>query len=126
MFFKSGVLARLEELRDAALSLSVAQLQRQCRWHLAQKEYYRRAYETEFITIVQDNVRQWIAMRSWSWFRLYSRLKPLMEGLKKNEQMEELEKKLKVVVVVDNGNESPRVFRRLRLLKKNKKKQDVD
>lgn len=46
IFFRAGVLARLEELRDEALSKMIAKFQVQCRFFLAQNEYQRRRTQT--------------------------------------------------------------------------------
>lgn len=44
--------------------------------------------------IVQRNVRAWCTLRTWHWFKLYGRVKPLIKGNKKDEEMEALAKKL--------------------------------
>ncbi|KAL3088350.1 hypothetical protein niasHT_023910 [Heterodera trifolii] len=93
VFFRSGVLASLEELRDEALSAVIVQFQRVCRFHLAQKELKRRLAEKIGVKIVQRNVRRWCSLRSWPWFRLFSRIKPLIEDLKMNEEYGSLQKR---------------------------------
>lgn len=42
VFFRAGVLAHLEELRDEALSVIILKFQRECRHYLALCEYKRR------------------------------------------------------------------------------------
>ncbi|KAI3415864.1 MYSc [Globodera pallida] len=93
IFFRSGVLASLEELRDQTLSSIIVQLQRICRYHLAQKELKRRLNEKVGVKIVQQNVRRWCTLRSWPWLRLLNRVKPLIEHDKKDEEFESLQKR---------------------------------
>jgi myosin heavy subunit len=42
VFFKAGVLAHLEEMRDDALSIIITKFQCACRHYTAQAEYKRR------------------------------------------------------------------------------------
>lgn len=103
IFFRSGLLANLEEQRDEALSAIIVQFQRVCRFHLAQRELKRRLNEkSDLITsdrissaikndqitfrvgvkIIQRNVRMWGTVRGWHWFRLLARVKPMIEDHK--------------------------------------------
>uniref|UniRef100_A0A0N5AQ97 Myosin head n=1 Tax=Syphacia muris TaxID=451379 RepID=A0A0N5AQ97_9BILA len=95
VFFKAGVLARLEEMRDEALSKIITKLQSVCRYYYAQIDIRRRIQQRAGILIVQRNVRSWCTLRSWHWFKLYNRVKPLIQGNKKDEEFEALEKKYK-------------------------------
>uniref|UniRef100_A0AC34FKU4 Myosin motor domain-containing protein n=1 Tax=Panagrolaimus sp. ES5 TaxID=591445 RepID=A0AC34FKU4_9BILA len=95
VFFKAGVLAHLEELRDEALSVIISKFQRAVRFYLAQCEYKRRLDQQIGLKIVQRNVRSWCTLRNWNWFKLFGRVKPLIKGNKKDEEYEALEKRCK-------------------------------
>jgi myosin heavy subunit len=60
-----------------------------------QCEYKRRLDRLDAPEIIQYNVRRWIGLRLWPWFRLYTKLKPLLKGMKSNAEIEALEKKCK-------------------------------
>ncbi|KAK0410838.1 hypothetical protein QR680_005352 [Steinernema hermaphroditum] len=95
VFFKAGVLAHLEELRDEALSVIITKFQCACRAFLGLCDYKRRLDQKVGLVIVQRNIRSWCTLRTWQWFRLYGRVKPLIKGSKKDEEFEALEKKCK-------------------------------
>ncbi|ULT86007.1 hypothetical protein L3Y34_006002 [Caenorhabditis briggsae] len=97
VFFKAGVLAHLEELRDEALGKIMAKFQCACRHYLAQCEYKRKLDQKVGLIVLQRNIRAWCTLRSWAWFKLFGRVKPLIKGSKKNEEFEALEKKFKVL-----------------------------
>ncbi|KAK5972438.1 MYOsin heavy chain structural protein, partial [Trichostrongylus colubriformis] len=97
VFFKAGVLAHLEELRDKALSVIITKFQCACRHYLAMCDYKRRLDQRVGLIVVQRNVRAWCTLRTWHWFKLYGQVKPLIKGNKKDEEMEALAKKLKEI-----------------------------
>ncbi|CAI5453487.1 unnamed protein product [Caenorhabditis angaria] len=97
VFFKAGVLAHLEELRDEVLGKIMKKFQCACRHYLAQCEYKRRLNQKVGLLVVQRNVRAWCTLRNWAWFKLFGRVKPLIKGNKKDEAFEELEKKFKAL-----------------------------
>ncbi|KAI6186038.1 Protein CBR-MYO-5 [Aphelenchoides besseyi] len=94
IFFRAGVLAHLEELRDEALSVMIAKFQVQCRYYLGQTEYKRRRDQQIGIKVIQRNVRSWCTLRTWSWFKTYNQVKPLIAGSKKDEEFEAKYKEL--------------------------------
>ncbi|CAI5444947.1 unnamed protein product [Caenorhabditis angaria] len=95
VFFRAGMLAHLEELRDEALTVITVKFQSAVRHYLAQCDYKRRLDREEAYPILQQNIRAWIKLRSWPWYRLFSRLKPMLKGMKSNAEIQELERKCK-------------------------------
>ncbi|VDK27060.1 unnamed protein product [Gongylonema pulchrum] len=95
VFFKAGIMAHLEDLRDEALSVIITKFQNACRHYYAQCDLRRRIQQKAGTLIVQRNVRAWCTLRNWSWFVLYGRVKPLIKGSRKDEEFEALEKKVK-------------------------------
>uniref|UniRef100_A0A7E4UTG5 Myosin motor domain-containing protein n=1 Tax=Panagrellus redivivus TaxID=6233 RepID=A0A7E4UTG5_PANRE len=108
VFFKAGVLAHLEELRDEALTVIILKFQRTVRHYLAQCEYQRRKTQALGCKVVQRNVRKWCTLRTWEWFKLFGRVKPLIKGSRKDEEIEGLEKRLKELEEAINKEEVTR------------------
>uniref|UniRef100_A0A914L0P7 Myosin heavy chain n=1 Tax=Meloidogyne incognita TaxID=6306 RepID=A0A914L0P7_MELIC len=97
VFFRAGVVAHVEDLRDNRLAQLITGLQAQCRWYtsLIQLEQLRKqalAYRT-----IQFNVRSWLQLRTWVWFRLYGKVRPLCVKGKAQQAMEKVEEQLKSV-----------------------------
>lgn len=49
------------------------------------------------LKVIQHNVRQWLQLRTWVWFKLYGKVRPLLAAGKENEAVEKLEEQLKSV-----------------------------
>ncbi|MCP9263704.1 Myosin-4 [Dirofilaria immitis] len=77
---KPGVLAHLEDVRDEALKTLLTKLQSQVRWYLAG------------LLIVQRNIRSWCSLRTWDWFKLYTKVRPMLKEGKIVEEMENYKK----------------------------------
>ena len=68
------------------------------------------------LTKIQRNIRRWMAMRNWQWWKLYTRVKPLLTQAKAEDEMRkmaeeyettkaELEKTQKRMKEVEEQNE---------------------
>ncbi|KAI6223717.1 hypothetical protein M3Y99_01432700 [Aphelenchoides fujianensis] len=88
VFFKAGVLARLEDLRDEKLGAIMTMFQQRIRWYLAQADVKRRIQQRAGLLILQRNIRQ------WPWFLLLGKVRPLLKTGKEKEEIEALEKKI--------------------------------
>ncbi len=86
----------MEDLRDEKLSSIILGFQNKCRWYLALKEKRRRLDQQMGALVLQMNLRAWCTVRSWGWYKLFQMVKPLLEGDKKGQKMEELETLAKV------------------------------
>ncbi|ETN77931.1 hypothetical protein NECAME_10688 [Necator americanus] len=51
----------------------------------------RRVEQVEATKVLQRNVRNWAMLRTWSWFKLYGKVKPLIQSGKIEEQYEKLQ-----------------------------------
>ncbi|KRY21283.1 Myosin-3 [Trichinella patagoniensis] len=107
VFFKAGILARLEELHDEELSKIMVGVQATARSYLAKLDSRRRKKAHEASLLIQKNVRKWLKLRSWSWFRLYGRVKPLLTQAKQHEEFEKIQAKIKARIIIFSffGNE---------------------
>ncbi|KHJ96159.1 myosin head [Oesophagostomum dentatum] len=95
VFFKAGVLAHLEDLRDEKLAIIMTGFQGQIRWFLGLVDRKRRMEQRAGLLIVQRNVRSWCTLRTWEWFKLYGRVKPLLKAGKEAEELEKINEKVK-------------------------------
>ncbi|XP_076345264.1 uncharacterized protein LOC143244459 isoform X1 [Tachypleus tridentatus] len=97
IFFRAGVLAHLEEERDIKISDLIIQFQAFCRGYIAQKNYQRRVQQLNAIRILQRNCNSYLKLRDWAWWRLYTKVKPLLQVTKQEEKLAEKEEELKEV-----------------------------
>ncbi|VEN40999.1 unnamed protein product [Callosobruchus maculatus] len=95
IFFRTGALSRLESERDDRLCACVTRLQARCRGHLARRRLARRRLQETAVRCIQRNVRRFVAVRDWPWWRLLVRLQPLLDVHRTEQQLrartEELE-----------------------------------
>ncbi|KAK6766355.1 hypothetical protein RB195_025951 [Necator americanus] len=79
VFFRTGVLAHLEEERDLKLTDLIIQFQAQCRAFLARRLYVKRMQQSSAIRVLQRNGLAWMKLRNWQWWRLFTKVKPLLQ-----------------------------------------------
>ncbi|EGT54268.1 CBN-NMY-2 protein [Caenorhabditis brenneri] len=96
IFFRAGVVAELEEGRDEKLSALVMAFQAECRGWLGRRVMVRRRQQEVAIKILQRNGLAWMRLREWQWWRLLTKVKPLLEVTNKDELIAEKEQELKV------------------------------
>uniref|UniRef100_A0A915I3X4 Myosin motor domain-containing protein n=1 Tax=Romanomermis culicivorax TaxID=13658 RepID=A0A915I3X4_ROMCU len=90
-FFRAGVLAHLEEERDMKLSRLIVTFQAYCRLHLAKKMYAKRLQQNNALRIIQRNGCAYLKLRNWDWWRLFTKVKPLLEVTQHEEIIKEKE-----------------------------------
>ena len=79
VFFRAGILAKLEEARDVAVTALVIGFQARCRSFLACRAYSKRQHQHTAIIVVQRNCAAWLKLRNWDWWRLFTKVKPLLQ-----------------------------------------------
>lgn len=82
IFFKQGVLAEIEDIRDRRLEYFVGKLQSYVSGRLVYKRLAQKSIRKEAIRVVQKNARLSIQFMKWGWWRLYLKVKPLLEMTK--------------------------------------------
>jgi len=97
VFFKAGVLGQLEDLRDQALSKIIATLQAQIRGYNMRKEYKRMLDQRIALSVLQRNIRKYLSLRNWPWWKLYTKVKPLLSVARQEEEMKKLEDEFKAL-----------------------------
>ncbi|UMM12122.1 hypothetical protein L5515_001062 [Caenorhabditis briggsae] len=96
IFFRAGVVAEFEEMRDQKLSALIESFQAQCRGWLGRRIMVRRREQEVAIKILQRNGLAWMRLREWQWWRLLTKVKPLLEVTNKDELIAEKEQELRV------------------------------
>ncbi|XP_053683134.1 unconventional myosin-XVIIIa [Sabethes cyaneus] len=87
VLFRSGVLNQLEAKRDELISDRIIQLQAVCRGHLARKRLVERRIQELAVRCIQRNVRAFLKVRGWSWWRLLVKVTPLLNVHRTEEQL---------------------------------------
>uniref|UniRef100_UPI00358F2AC5 myosin-16-like isoform X1 n=2 Tax=Myxine glutinosa TaxID=7769 RepID=UPI00358F2AC5 len=95
VFFRAGVLANLEEARDDAISKVIAGLQSQCRGKVARLNFAELKAKRDAMASIQRNVRTFLKMRFWPWFKLFGKVKPLCIRLREEEDRHKKEDSMK-------------------------------
>merc|ERR1719312_1282982 len=97
IFFRAGVLAHLEEERDLRITDLVVKFQAYCRGTIARKNYQKRVQQLNAIRILQRNCAAYLKLRNWQWWRLYTKVKPLLQVTKNDEKVLQKENELKEI-----------------------------
>merc|ERR1719410_898960 len=97
IFFRAGVLAHLEEERDLRITDLVVKFQAYCRGQLARRNYQKRVQQLNAIRILQRNCAAYLKLRNWQWWRLYTKVKPLLQVTKNDEKVMQKEVELKEI-----------------------------
>ena len=78
VFFKAGVLGQLEELRDNAVSKILTMLQSHIRLYIMKREFRRMLDQRLALSVLQRNIKKYLSLRNWAWWKLYTKVKPLL------------------------------------------------
>ncbi|VDN06059.1 unnamed protein product [Thelazia callipaeda] len=97
IFFRAGVLAHLEEERDLKLTGLIVSFQAQCRAFLARRLYQKRMQQSNAIRVLQRNGLAWLKLRNWQWWRLFTKVKPLLQVTNQEAAIALKDEELKIV-----------------------------
>ena len=78
VFFRSGVLAELEEQRDALITEIMARFQALARGFTQRRIAHKRLYRAEATRIVQRNFQVYLGLCENPWWQLLIKMKPLL------------------------------------------------
>ncbi|KAI5189022.1 myosin heavy chain 9/10/11/14 [Nematocida sp. AWRm77] len=87
LFLRQGVLADLEELRTAKMSLLVYTLQKRFRVLLENNRERLQKEKEEAVAVVQKNLKIFAEVRNWSWWKLCMKVRPLLEVRKAEDEI---------------------------------------
>uniref|UniRef100_A0A8C4PDD9 Myosin heavy chain 11 n=1 Tax=Dromaius novaehollandiae TaxID=8790 RepID=A0A8C4PDD9_DRONO len=94
IFFRTGVLAHLEEERDLKITDIIIAFQAQCRGYLARKAFAKRQQQLTAMKVIQRNCAAYLKLRNWQWWRLFTKVKPLLQVTRQEEEMQAKDEEL--------------------------------
>ncbi|XP_071762474.1 myosin-16-like [Centroberyx gerrardi] len=98
VFFRAGVLAKLEDMRDERLAKIMTMLQARLRGLLMRIEFKKMLDRRIALMAIQRNVRKFLQLRYWGWWKLYTKVKPLLMVARQEDSFKAKEEELRVAV----------------------------
>lgn len=68
----------MEELRDERLGKIVTWMQSWVRGYLSRKEFKKLQEQRLALQVCQRNLRKYLKLRTWPWYKLWQKVKPLL------------------------------------------------
>ncbi|XP_034442047.1 myosin-9-like isoform X1 [Hippoglossus hippoglossus] len=87
VFFRAGVLAHLEEERDIKITDVIISFQAWCRGYVSRKAFAKRQHQLTAMKVIQRNCVAYLKLRNWQWWRLFTKVKPLLQVTRQEEEM---------------------------------------
>ncbi|TRY99086.1 hypothetical protein DNTS_012439, partial [Danionella cerebrum] len=87
VFFRAGVLAKLEENRDIQTRRNITLFQAACRGYLARQAFKKRKIQDLAIRCIQKNIKKNRGVKGWPWWKLFTTVRPLIEVQLTEEQI---------------------------------------
>ncbi|KAG9311336.1 myosin II heavy chain [Chiua virens] len=97
IFFKAGVLAELEERRDALLYDVFSRLQAVARKFSARRQIKKILNRAIAIRTIQRNARVYGELKDWPWWQLYTKVRPLLVATRNDEELRRKEAELQLI-----------------------------
>ncbi|XP_056442042.1 myosin-10 isoform X2 [Gadus chalcogrammus] len=94
IFFRTGVLAHLEEERDLKITDIIITFQSVCRGYLARKAFFKKQQQLSALKVLQRNCAAYLKLRHWQWWRLFTKVKPLLQVTRQEEEMQAKDEEL--------------------------------
>ncbi|XP_076671818.1 myosin heavy chain isoform X16 [Andrena cerasifolii] len=96
VFFRAGVLGQMEEFRDERLGKIVSWMQAYIRGYLARTDFKKLQEQRLALVVVQRNLRKYLKLRTWPWWKLWQKVKPLLNVTRIEDELAALEEKARV------------------------------
>ncbi|KAM4579625.1 uncharacterized protein myh14 isoform 6-T6 [Odontesthes bonariensis] len=94
VFFRAGVLAHLEEERDLKITDTIIRFQSASRGFLARKAFLKKQQQLSALRVMQRNCAAYLKLRNWQWWRLFTKVKPLLQVTRQDEEIQARESDL--------------------------------
>ncbi|XP_037817617.1 myosin heavy chain, muscle isoform X25 [Lucilia sericata] len=95
VFFRAGVLGQMEEFRDERLGKIMSWMQAWARGYLSRKGFKKLQEQRVALKVVQRNLRKYLQLRTWPWYKLWQKVKPLLNVSRVEDEIARLEEKAK-------------------------------
>ena len=91
VFFRAGALAALEEARDGIVLKLVRWMQGEAYGRIRRKVYQTKADQRQLMEVIQRNFRKYMSLRTWGWFVIVQKTKPLIGQVNLEDELRMLE-----------------------------------
>ncbi|XP_057689879.1 myosin-10 isoform X6 [Corythoichthys intestinalis] len=88
VFFRAGVLAHLEEERDLKITDTIIRFQSAARGFLARKAFMKKQQQLSALRVMQRNCHAYLILKNWQWWRLFTKVKPLLQVTRQDEEIQ--------------------------------------
>ncbi|XP_065813749.1 myosin-10 isoform X1 [Labrus bergylta] len=88
VFFRAGVLGHLEEERDLKITDTIIRFQSAARGYLARKAFLKKQQQLSAMRVMQRNCAAYLKLRNWQWWRLFTKVKPLLQVSRQDEEIQ--------------------------------------
>jgi len=93
VFFRAGVLGELEEIRDDRLGRIISMIQAWIRGRMSRQQFKRLQEQRVSLIVVQRNLRKYLRLRNWMWYKLWMKVKPLLSVTRVEDEILKLEER---------------------------------
>ena len=102
-------MAELEEQREARVSTLIKGFQAHCRGWIARRKFKKMMSAETAIRVIQRNTRKYLILRNWPWWKLFTKVAPLLDVHRQEEEAREREHELRVALEKANKEEERRL-----------------
>merc|ERR1712150_400851 len=93
VFLRAGALAALEEARDGIVLKLVRWMQGECYGRIKRASFQKKSDQRELMKVIQRNFRKYMTLRTWGWFVIIQKTKPLIGRVNLEDELRILEEK---------------------------------
>ncbi|KAH0388419.1 class V myosin, partial [Aureobasidium melanogenum] len=94
VFFRAGVLAELEEQRDALIREIMERFQSVARGYVQRRIAHKRLYRAEATRIIQSNFKAYQQMQANPWWNLFVTMRPLLGATRQSNEVKKREEEI--------------------------------
>ena len=93
VFFRAGALAALEEARDEIVLKYIRFIQGRAFGYIRRQVYQKKYDQRELMKVIQRNFKQYFKLKSWGWFIIIQKTKPMIGQVNIEEELNKLQAK---------------------------------
>merc|ERR1712106_1187285 len=98
IFFRAGVLAQMEEDRDVKITEIMVKLQAVLRGYISRRKFSRKKDQLRAIRVIQRNGLSYLKLRNWQWWRLFTKVKPLLKVTEADKEIRDKDNQLQAAM----------------------------
>merc|ERR1719384_2561632 len=91
VFFRAGALAALEEARDGIVLKLIRWMQGEVYGRVKRASFQKKSDQRELMKVIQRNFRKYMTLRTWGWFIIIQKTKPLIGQINLEDELRMLE-----------------------------------